>query len=48
MAILFTDVVAEGNLGMMTTFYHHDQAKMEASKHSPPYVNVTHWIQVWL
>ena len=29
MAILITDGVGEGNLGMMTTFCHHDQAKME-------------------
>ena len=30
MAILITDGVGEGNLGMVTTFCHHDQAKMEA------------------
>ena len=31
MAILVTDGVREGNLGMVTTFCHHDQTKMEAS-----------------
>ena len=31
MAILVTDGVGEGNLGMVTTFCQHDQAKMEAS-----------------
>ena len=31
MAILVTDEVGEGNLGMVTTFYWHNQAKMEAS-----------------
>ena len=31
MAILVTDAVGEGNLGMVTTFCHHDQAKLEAS-----------------
>ena len=31
MVILITDGVREGNLGMVTTFCHHDQAKMEAS-----------------
>ena len=32
MAILFMDGMGEGNLGMVTTFCHHDQAKVEASK----------------
>ena len=32
MVVLVTDGVGEGNLGMMTTFCHHDQAKMEASE----------------
>ena len=31
MVILITDGVQEVNLGMVTTFCHHDQAKMEAS-----------------
>ena len=31
MVILVTDGVGEGNLGMVTTFCHHDQAKMGAS-----------------
>ena len=31
MAIVVTDGVEEGNLGMVTTFHHHNQAKMEAS-----------------
>ena len=31
MVILVTDGVEEGNLGMVTTFCHHNQAKMEAS-----------------
>ena len=31
MVILVTDGLGEGNLGMVTTFCHHDQAKMEAS-----------------
>ena len=31
MAILFTDGVEEGNMGIMTTFCCHDQAKLEAS-----------------
>ena len=31
MAILFTDGVREGNLGMVTTFCHHHQARMETS-----------------
>ena len=30
-AILITDGVGKGNLGMVTTFCHHDQAKIEAS-----------------
>ena len=32
MAVLVTDGVGEGNLGMVTTFFQHDQAKMEASE----------------
>ena len=32
MAILVTDWVEEENLGMVTTFCHHDQAKVEASE----------------
>ena len=32
MAIKVTDGVGEGNLGMVTTFCHHDQAKLEASE----------------
>ena len=32
MAILVTDGVGEGNLGMVATFYHHNQAKVEASQ----------------
>ena len=31
MLILITDGVGEGNLGMVTTLCHHEQAKMEAS-----------------
>ena len=31
MAILITDGVGEENLGMVTTFCHHDQTEMEAS-----------------
>ena len=31
MVILVTSGVGEGNLGMVTTFCHHDQAEMEAS-----------------
>ena len=31
-AILVMDSVGEGNLGMVTTFCHHDQAKAEASE----------------
>ena len=31
MVILITDGLGEGNLGMVITFCHHDQAKMEAS-----------------
>ena len=31
MVILVIDGVGEGNLGMVTTFCHHDEAKMEAS-----------------
>ena len=31
MAILVTDEVGEGNLGMVTAFCHHNQAKMETS-----------------
>ena len=31
MVILVTDGVGEGNLGMVTTFWYHNQAKMEAS-----------------
>ena len=30
--ILVTDGVGEGNLGTVTTFYHHNQAKLEDSK----------------
>ena len=48
MAILVTDGVREGNMGMVTTFCHHYQAKVEAPKHSLPYINVTHQSQVWL
>ena len=32
MAVLVTDGVGEGNLGMQTTFCCHDQAKVEASE----------------
>ena len=32
MAILVMDGVGEGNLGMVTTFCHHNQAKVEASE----------------
>ena len=32
MAILVIDGVGEGNLGMVTTFCHYDQAKVEASE----------------
>ena len=32
MAILVTDGVGEGGLGMITTFSHHDQAKVEPSE----------------
>ena len=32
MAVLVTDWVGEGNLGMVTAFCHHNQAKIEASK----------------
>ena len=32
MAILVMDGVGEGNLGMVTTFCHHDQTKVEASE----------------
>ena len=32
MAILMTNRVKEGNLGMVTTFCHHDQAKVEPSE----------------
>ena len=35
MAILITDGVGEGNLGMVTTFYHHNQNKMESSDALP-------------
>ena len=31
MVILSTDGIGEGNLGIVTTFCHHDQNKMEAS-----------------
>ena len=31
MVILVTDGVGEGNLGMVTTFCHHDQSKMQAT-----------------
>ena len=41
-AILITDGVGEGNLGMGTTFCHHNQAKMEASDALSAYINVTH------
>ena len=30
MVVLITDEVEEGSLGMMTTFCHHDQAKVES------------------
>ena len=49
MAILVTDGLGEGNLGMVTTFCYHNKAKMEASDaHSLPYINATHQSQVWL
>ena len=32
MAILGADGVGEGNLGMVTTFWHHDEAKVEVFK----------------
>ena len=32
MVVLVMDGVGEGNLGMVTTFCHHDQAKVEASE----------------
>ena len=32
MPVLITDGVEEGNLGMVTTFYHHDQANVESSE----------------
>ena len=32
MAVLVTDGVEEGSLGMVTTFCHHDQAKVESSE----------------
>ena len=46
-AILITDGVEEGKLGMMTTFCHSDQAKMEASKAWLPYDNVIYQSKVW-
>ena len=35
MVILITDRVGERNLGMLTTFCHHDQAKVEVSEILP-------------
>ena len=32
MAVLVTDGVKEGSLGMVTTFCHHNQAKVETSE----------------
>ena len=32
MAMLITNGVEEGSLGMVNTFHHHDQAKMESSE----------------
>ena len=32
MAVLITNEVEEGSLGMLTTFCHHDQAKVESSE----------------
>ena len=46
MVILVTDGVGEGNMGMVTTFCCHDQAKMEASNALSALHHVTHQSQV--
>ena len=46
--ILITDGVEEGYLGMVTTFCHHDQVKMELQIHFLPFANVTHQSLAWL
>ena len=40
LVILITDGVGKGDLGMVTTFYSHNQVKMEASECSLPFVSV--------
>ena len=46
--ILVTNGVRKVSLGMVTTFCHHNQAKVEASKALSALINVTHQRYVWL
>ena len=49
MAVLVTDGVGEGNMGMVTTFCHHNtKPRWRPRKHSLPYISTPLWNQVWL
>ena len=48
MVISITDGVGEGNMGMVTTFCHNNQAKIEASDALSTLHNAMHWSKVWL